>query len=62
VLFADRKSHIGFQLLLKSVTLNDLEQHYGDYFVLINAVSISVVDELLICVGCMKHCGVGHYL
>jgi len=33
VLITDRKSYMGFQLVLKLVTLNDFERHNGCYFV-----------------------------
>jgi len=32
LLITDRKSHTGFRLVTKSVTLNDLERHIGHYF------------------------------
>jgi len=34
VLITNRKSYIGFQLVPKSVTLNDLERRNGRYFAL----------------------------
>jgi len=34
MLISNRTSHMGFQLLPKSVTLNDLERHNGSYFAL----------------------------
>jgi len=34
ILIANRKSHMGFRLVSKSVTLNDLEQCNGPYFAL----------------------------
>jgi len=34
VLFTNRKSHTGFRLVPKSVTLNDLEGRNGRYFTL----------------------------
>ena len=34
VLIANRKSHMGFRLVPKSVTLNDLERRNGRYFAL----------------------------
>jgi len=34
VLITNRKSHMGFRLAPKSVTLNDLARHYGRYFAL----------------------------
>jgi len=36
VLFTKRKSHMGFRLVPKSVTLDDLERRYGRYFVLLH--------------------------
>jgi len=32
VLISNRKSHMGFRLVPKSVTLNDLERRNGHYF------------------------------
>jgi len=34
VFLTDRKSHTGFPLVLKSVTLNDLDRRNGRYFAL----------------------------
>jgi len=34
VLITNRKSHMSFRLVQKSVTLNDVEQHNGRYFAL----------------------------
>ena len=38
LLFTYRKSHTGFPLVLKLVTLNDLESHNGRYFALFHPV------------------------
>jgi len=32
ILFTNRKSHTGFRLVPRAVTLNDLELHNGRYF------------------------------
>ena len=34
VLITNKKSYMGFRLVPKSVTLNDLERHNGHYFAL----------------------------
>jgi len=38
MLISNRTSHMGFQLLPKSVTLNDLERHNGSYFALFHRI------------------------
>ena len=37
ILIANRKSHMSFQLVQKSVTFNDLERRNGHYFGIISA-------------------------
>jgi len=51
VLITDRKLHIGFRLVQKSVTLNDLEQHNSRYFALISVKSAAFGVH---CVKCLK--------
>jgi len=41
VLITNRKSYMGFQLLPKSVTLNDLEQRNGPYFALFHRIWVA---------------------
>jgi len=38
VLITNRKSHMGFRLVPKSVTLNDLERRNGHYFALFRRI------------------------
>jgi len=38
VLITNRKSHMGFRLVLKSVTLNNLEWHNNSYFALFQQI------------------------
>jgi len=38
VLITNRKSHMSFRLIPKSVTLNDLERRYGHYFALFRRI------------------------
>jgi len=52
VLFTNRKSHMGFRLVPKSVTLNDLERRNGRVFCVISpnsdafgAYYVIVVEE-----------------
>ena len=38
LLITNRKSYMGFRLVPKSVTLNDLERRYGHYFALFRGI------------------------
>jgi len=40
VLITDRKSHISFRLVPKSVNLNDLERRNGRYFALFHRIRV----------------------
>jgi len=40
-LITNRKSHMGFRLVQKSVTLNDLERRNGHYFALFRRIGVS---------------------
>ena len=41
LVFTNRKSHMGFRLVPKSVTLNDLERHNGQVFCVISLKSVA---------------------
>jgi len=42
VLITNRKSHMSFRLVPKSVTLNDRERHNGRYFALFHRIRVGL--------------------
>ena len=46
VLFTNRKSHMGFRLVPKSVTFDDLERRNGHYFALLRRIRYSFRGQL----------------
>jgi len=51
VLITNRKSHMSFRLVPKSVTLNYLEQHNGRYFALFHRTRVRCRRETIISVS-----------